>query len=111
MIRYDDSNTRLKTSIRRSYLCDYCDAYIFAKGTITVPNTAAAGPAVNNTNKKIIIKNCAPLTYCITEINNTQIDDAQKDDVVMSIYNSIEYSDAYLKTSEVFGNTIEMNQI
>ena len=51
------------------------------------------------------------MTYCITEINNTQIDDAQKDDVVMSIYNSIEYSDAYLKTSEVFGNTIEMNQI
>ena len=51
------------------------------------------------------------MTYCITEINNTQIDDAQKVDVVMSIYNSIEYSDAYLKTSEVCGNTIEMNQI
>ena len=78
---------------------------------MTVPNTAAAGAAVNNTNKKVIIKNCDPFTDCITEINNTQIGDAQNVDVVMSMYNSIEYSDAYLKTSEVCGNTIEMNQI
>ena len=69
------------------------------KGTITVPNTAAAGAAVNNTNKRVVFKNCAPFSDCITEINNAQVDDAQKIDVVMPTYNLIEYSDAYSKTS------------
>ena len=84
----------------RSSLCNYSDAYIRFKETITVPKTAAAGAAINNTNKKVIFKNCAPFTDCITKINNTQVDDAQKIDVVMPMYNLIEYSDAYLKTSE-----------
>ena len=83
----------------RSNLCDYSDAYILVKGTITVPNTAAAGAAVNNTNKKVIFKNCAPFTDCITEINNTQVDDAQNIDIVMPMHNLIEYSDVYSKTS------------
>ena len=65
-------------------------AYILVKRTIAVPNTNAAGAAVNNTNKKVIFKNCSPFTDCITEINNTQVDDAQKNDVVMPMYNLIE---------------------
>ena len=44
---------------------------------------AAAGAAVNNTNKKVIFRNSAPFADCITETNNTQIDDAQKTDVVI----------------------------
>ena len=96
--RYDNRN-RFKTSLIKSNLCDYSDAYILVKGTITVPNTAAAGAAVNNTNKKVIFKNGIPFTDCITEINNTQIDDAQKIDVVMPMFDLIEYSDAYWKTS------------
>ena len=98
--RYDNSNIRFKTTTIRSSLCDYSDAYIFVKGLITVPNTAAADAVVNNTNKKVIFKNYTPFTDCITEINNTQIDDAQKTDIAMPMYNLIEYSDAYLKTSE-----------
>ena len=82
--KYDNSNIRFKT------LCDYSDTHILVTGTITVPNTTAAGVAVNNTNKKVIFKNCAPFTDCITEINNTQVDDAQKIDVVMPTYNLIE---------------------
>ena len=84
----------------RSNLCDYSDSYILVKGTMTVPNTktAAAGAAVNNTDKKIF-KNCAPFTNCITKINSTQVDDARKIDVVILMYNLIEYSDAYSKTS------------
>ena len=66
---------------------------------MAVPYTADAAAAVNNTNKKVIFKNCAPFTVCITQISNTQIDDAQKLDVVMTMYNLIEYSDAYSKTS------------
>ena len=65
-----------KTSVPRSSLCDYSDAYILVKGNITVNNTAADGAAANNTNKKVIFKNCAPFTSCISKINNEQIDNA-----------------------------------
>ena len=83
----------------KSSLCDYSDAYIFVKGTISVNSTAAAGAAVNNTNKKVIFKNCAPFTNCISEINNTQIDNAKDIDIVIPMYNLIEYSDNYAKTT------------
>ena len=58
--REDHSNIRFKMSITRSNLCDQSDAYILLKETITLPNMPAAGIAVNNTNRKVIIKNCAP---------------------------------------------------
>ena len=83
----------------RSILCDYGDAYILVKGNIAVNNTAADGAAANNTNKKVIFKNCAPFTSCISKINNTQIDNAEYIDIVMSMYNLIEYSDSYSITS------------
>ena len=72
--------------------------YILVKGTITVNNTAVAPAVANNTNKKVI-KNCAPFTLCISEINNTQVDNAKDIDIVMPMYNLIENSDNYLKTS------------
>ena len=81
----------------KSNLCDYSDAYILVKGTITVNNSAAQGAAASNTNKKVIFKNCAPFTNCISEINNTQIDNAKDIDIVMPMYNLIEYSDNYAK--------------
>ena len=80
-------------------LCDYSDAYILVKGTISVNNSAAQGAAANNTNKKVIFKNCAPFTNCINEINNMQIDNAKDIDIVMPMYNLIEYSDNYAKTT------------
>ena len=73
--------------------------HILVKGTITVNNTVAAGVAVNNTNKKVIFKNCPPFTNCIREINNAQIDNAKNIDIVMAMYNLIEYSDNYAKTT------------
>ena len=76
-----------KTSMLRSSLCDYSDAYILVKGNITVNNTAADGAAANNTNKKVIFKNCAPFTDCTSKINNTQVDDGKDIDIVMPIYN------------------------
>ena len=60
-----------KTSMLRSSLCDYSDAYILVKGNISVNNTADVGADANNTNKKVIFKNCAPFTDCISKINNT----------------------------------------
>ena len=77
----------------RSSLCDYGDAYILVKGNITVNNTAAEGAAATNTNKKVIFKNFAPFTNCISKINNTQIDTAECIDIVMPMYSLIEYSD------------------
>ena len=61
---------KFKTSMLRSSLCDYSDAYILLKGNITVNNTAAAGVDASNTNRKVIFKNCAPFTSCINELNN-----------------------------------------
>ena len=89
-----DKQIRFKTSMLRSSLCD---AYILVKGNIAVNNNA--GAVANNTNKKVIFKNCAPFTNCISKINNTQIDNAEYIDIVMPMYNLIEYSDNYLKTS------------
>ena len=94
-----NSQIKFKTTMLKSSLCDYSDAYILVKGTITVNNTAAQGAAANNTNKKVIFKNCAPFTNCISEINNTQIDNAKDMNIVMPMYNLIEYSDNYAKTT------------
>ena len=82
----------------KSSLCDYNDVYILVKGTVTVSNTRTAA-AANNKNNKVIFQNCAPFTNCISEINNTQIDNAKDIDIVMPMYNLIEYSDNYSKTS------------
>ena len=85
--------------MRSPSLCDYSNAYIIAKGTITVPNTAAEGPAVNYNNKKVKFKNFAPFTSCITELNNTQEDNVEDIDIVIPMHNLIEYSNAYSETS------------
>ena len=90
---------RFKTSMLRPSLCDYSDAYILVKGNITVNNTAGADNAANNANKKVIFKNCVPFTNCISKINNSQIDNAEYIDIVILMYNLIEYSDNYSKTS------------
>ena len=62
---------RFKTAMLGSSLCDYDDANILGKGNITLNNTAGAGAAANNANKKVIFKNYAPLISCISKINNT----------------------------------------
>ena len=94
-----NTQIRFKTSMLRSSLCDYSDTYILVKGNISVNNTAADGAAANNTDKKVIFKHCAPFTNCIIKINNTQIDNTEYIDIVMPMYNLIEYSDNYSKTS------------
>ena len=93
-----NSQIKFKTTMLKSSLCDYSDAYILVKGTISVNNIADQG-AANNTNKKVIFKNCAPFTNCISEINNIQVHNAKDIDIVMPMYNLIEYSDNYVKTS------------
>ena len=83
-----------------SSLCNYSDTYILVKGNISVNNTVDADADANNTNKKVIFKNCAPFTDCISKINNTQVDNAKDIDTVMPMYDLIEYSNNYSKISE-----------
>ena len=94
-----NNQIKFKTIMLKSSLCDYSGAYILVKGTISVINTAAQGAAANNTNKKVIFRNCALFNNCISETNNTQIDNAKDIDIVMPMYNLIEYSDNYAKTT------------
>ena len=99
---YVNSQIKFKTTMLKSSLCDYSDAYIFVKGKITITgegDDAAARQAVER-DKGLAFKNCAPFTNCVNEINNTQIDNAKDIDIVMSMYNLIEYSANYSKTSE-----------
>ena len=85
----------------RSSLCDYADAYILVNGTITVTGAADHDTAkqLDERNRDVIFKNCAPFTKCISRINGTEIDNAQDIDIVMPIYYLIKYSDNYSKTS------------
>ena len=78
---------RFKTSMLRLDLCQYRDAYIVFKGNIIVTN-----PYNDTWDKKLVFKNTAPLTSSISKINNTFIDNAEDLDIVMPMYNLIEYS-------------------
>ena len=95
------SDIRFKTTMLRSNLCDYADAYILVKGTITIAGDGAADAAkqADERNKSVIFKNCAPFTKCISGRNGTDIYNAQDIDIVMPIYNLIEYSGNYSKRS------------
>ena len=97
-----NSQIKFKATMLKSSLCDYSDACILVKGKITIAgavNDAAARQA-DERDKGVIFKNCAPFINCISEINNTQIDNAKDIDIVMPMYNLIEYSDNYAKTTE-----------
>ena len=73
--------------------------HIFFLKKLLLLITLAEDAAANNANKKVIFKNCAPFTNCISEINNTQVGNTKDIDIVMRMYNLIEYSDNYAKTS------------
>ena len=94
-----NSQIRFKTSMLRSRFCGYSAAYILVSGIVTVKNTAWAAAAVNNTNIQAVFKIFARFTNLISEINNTQIDNAKGIDVIMPMYNLIEYSNNYSKKS------------
>ena len=85
-----NKSIRFKTPMLRPNLCDYSDAYILVKVTITV-----TAPGVNNNannirdkrNRPVILKNNAPFVSCITRIDGELIEDADDLDIVMSMYN------------------------
>ena len=79
----------------RSDLSNYSDAYVWVKGKITVTN-----PNDNaNFNKELTLKNNALFISCISKINNELVENAEDLDIVMPMYNLLEYRKNYEKTS------------
>ena len=97
------SDITLKSTMLKSSLCDYSDAYILVKEkikiTITGEGADAAARQADERDKGVIFKNCAPFINCKSEINNIEIDNAKDIHIVMPMYNLIEYIDSYSKTS------------
>ena len=75
-------------------LCDYSNAYIVVKGTITITDSNDA-----SYDKKLVFKNNAPFTSCISKTNNTLIENAEDLDIVIPMINLPEYSKSYRKTT------------
>ena len=97
----DDKKIRFKTTMLKFSLCDYSDTYILVKGKITITgegDTAALRQA-DERDKGVAFKNCAPIIACKSDINNVEIDHCQNIDIIMTMYNLIEYSDNYAKAS------------
>ena len=95
----ENKSIRFKAPMLRSNLCDYSDAYILVKGTITVNGVVnGAENDIARRNKPLILKNNAPFVSCITRINGELIEDADDLDIVMPMYNLLEYSKNYRKT-------------
>ena len=94
-----NSQIKFKSTMLKSSLCDYSNVYILVKEkTITGAGDDAAARQADERDKGVAFKNCAPFTNCISEINNTKVDNAKDIDIVMSLYNLIEYSDNYAET-------------
>ena len=87
----------------RSDLCDFSDAYIVVKGTITLTKTGGRD-FIGIRNRFLAFKNNAPFTNCIPKINNVLIDNAEDLDVVIPMYNLPEYSKNYNKTTGSYRN-------
>ena len=90
---YDvNSQIKFKTTMLKSSLCDYSDAFILVKGKIAITGAGAHAAArqADERAKGVAFKNCAPFTNCISELNNTQVDNAKDIDIVMPMYNLID---------------------
>ena len=87
----NDSTTKFETKVIKPNLCDYSDAFILVTGDIKDADVAA------DTN--VAFKNCAPFTRCVTHINDEHVETAENLDIIMLMYNLIEYSDNYAGSS------------
>ena len=92
-----------KTKMLKSSLCNYSDSLILVKEIITIigAEADAAARQADETDKEVIFKNFASLMNFKTEINNIELDNTKDIDIVMSMYNLIEYSDNYSKTNHL----------
>ena len=99
-----NKKTRIKTSVLVQDLCDYSDAYIIVKGTITVVR-----PNNSKRNKAVTFKNNAPFINSISKITSVKIDNAEDLDVEMPMYNLLEYSKIYKERQVVYAIDTEID--
>ena len=85
----------------RSDLCDYSDTYIVVKGFV---NVSADERDRDKMNRQVILKNNAPFISCVSKINGVLVENAKDLDIVMPMYNLLEYSKKYSKISDSFWN-------
>ena len=95
-----NSQIKFKTTMLKSSLCDYNGAYILVKRKITITGAGddAEARQADERDKDVAFKNCAPFINCISDINNSQVDNTKDIGIVMPMCNLIEYSDNYAKT-------------
>ena len=85
------STIKFETKVIKANLCSYSDDYVLVTGNITTTG--------GNVNTKVAFKNCAPFTRCVTHINDEQVETAENLDIIMPMYNFLEYSDNYADSS------------
>ena len=89
----NDSTIKFETKVIKPNLCDYSDAYIIVTGDITAEG--------GNANTNVAFKNYAPFTRCVTHINDVHVETAENLDIIMPMYNLLEYSDNYADSSGI----------
>ena len=121
---------RIKTSMLRSNLCDFIDAYIVVKENITInkkaftaddfdaPNNTVGNAGATNTandnafgEKELFFKNNAPFISCVSNINGVKLDYGEDLDFVIPMYDLLKYSKNYKKQQEFYGYITQMNQV
>ena len=107
----ENKQVRFKAPMLRSDLCNYSDAYIVVKGNINLESDRTNADNVNAYDKKVAFKNNAPFISCITKINGELIENAEDLDIVMPMYNLLEYSKSYRKLADLCLIITGMNQI
>ena len=94
-------------------LCDFSDVYLLVRGKVTIVGQGVNGTAIaaDRNDKEVVFKNCAPFTSCISKINNAEADNAEDLDIVMPMFNSLEYRKIMQKHQLIYDNIVEMNQM
>ena len=110
---YDKKNLKFKTLMLNTNLCHFSDVYILVRGKVTAVGQGVNGTAIaaDRNDKEVVFKNCAPFTSCISKINNAEADNAEDLDIVMPMFNSLEYRKIMQKHQLIYDNIVEMNQM
>ena len=97
---YDVRNESINTEVSKSNRCDYNDGYISVRGDITI---------IGHNLTQVAFKNCTTFTKCITKTDRRTVDDAE--DLIMSIYNLLEYNSNYSERYRVYGFVLKLKQL
>ena len=99
---YDVRNESINTEVSKSNRCDYNDGYISVRGDITI---------IGHNLTQVAFKNCTTFTKCITKTDRRTVDDAEDLDLIMSIYNLLEYNSNYSERYRVYGFVLKLKQL